>query len=146
LDPSKKTARILGTGDTKFSATNLRTIGQAVAKVLLFPTETANRNIHISSFEVSLHQVLRAEQEIVGREGWSVTYANAEEEIEEATKDFKETGNYFALGKLALCVEVMEGVGANFADQGLLNNELLGLFEAESVEDGVARVLADTAI
>lgn len=121
----------------------MRTIGQAVAKVLLHPEATANRNICISSYEVSLNEILELEKQIVGQEGWKVTYVDPRQEIEEATKDWKETGNIFAMGRLALCSLVADGAKADMAERGTLNNELLGLSETESIKEAVGRVLGD---
>jgi hypothetical protein len=66
FDPKAHTAPIWDSGNTKFSATNLPTIGLAVARVLAHPVETANRSVYISSFETSFNEILGAYKTATG--------------------------------------------------------------------------------
>lgn len=139
LDAVAHTARIWDSGDDKFSATNLATIGLAVARVLAKPEETANRRVHISSFEVSLNELLESYKKATGVSEWKITHVNTNEELESGMEDMRQ-GNFMGMFKLALGSKIKPGLGGDFAADGLLENEFLGL-PRESVEETVARVL-----
>ena len=139
MDPRAYTAQIWDSGDSKFSATNLDTIGLAVARVLAKPAETANRSVYISSFETCLNEILEAEKKATGVNEWKITYVNSDEKVKSALKELK-TGSMVAMATLALASEVKSGLHADFATEGLLDNDLLGL-PSDTVDSTVARVL-----
>lgn len=144
FNPSLHTGQIWDSGNTTFSATNVATVGLAVAKVLASPAETANRLVYISSFECSMNDILQAYKNATNVSDWRIAHVDTDEEIESATDNFTRTGQMMALGRLALASMVKEGIGANFMTEGLLDNELLGLpRESESVEKTVSRVLKE---
>jgi hypothetical protein len=121
FDPKAHTATIWDSGDTKFSATNLPTIGLAVARVLAHPAETANRSVYISSFETSLNEILGAYKTAIGVDKWKITHAKSDEQIRSGLEEVK-TGSMMAMGKLALASTVKPGIGGDFAEDGLLDN------------------------
>jgi hypothetical protein len=139
LDPTTHTARIWDSGDNKFSATNMETVGLAVARVLAKPEETANRSVYISSFECSMNDILEAEKKATGVNEWKITHVDSNEEVKSALEKVK-TGNMVAMAALALASTVKAGLKADFAAEGLLDNELLGL-RRENIDEIVARVL-----
>lgn len=134
------TAQIWDSGDAKFSATTRATIGLAVAKVLAKPNETENRSVFISSFECSMNDILAGLKKATGVNEWTVTPVNTDEQIRIATEEWKATGSMMGMGKLALACNLKEAYGADFAKQGLLFNEKLGL-PLENVNEVIARVL-----
>ncbi|KAF4434843.1 Isoflavone reductase like P3 [Fusarium acutatum] len=138
-----KTAEILDDGHAKFTATTRDGVGQAVVGILSHPEETANRIVYISSTELSLNEILEAEQKLVGNEGWKVTHVKTDEEIAKAQKIVATATEMMprmmATGRLGLAVNVQERFDANFEKRGILDNELLGVPQ-ESIEEVVARV------
>lgn len=139
LDPTAHTVRIWDSGTNKFSATNMKTIELAVARILAKPEHTANRAVYISSFVCSMNDILEAEKKVTGVDNWNITRIDADEEVRSALEEVK-TGGMMAMAKLALASEVKTGVQADFAAEGLLDNELLGL-EPENLDETVANVL-----
>lgn len=63
----------------------------------------------------------------------------SDEQIISGLEEVK-TGSMMAMGKLALASTVKPGIEGDFAEEDLLDNELLGL-PRENVEETVARVL-----
>ena len=143
LNPAARSARFMGDGNFKFSATTVATVGKAVSQVLYKPQETANRSVFISSFEVSLNELLTAYKKATGNEDWTVTHADIDEEIKAAQESLggpKGSSNMMAVAKLGMAVELKDEFGSNFDKLGILDNDLLGL-SRESVDDTVAAVL-----
>ncbi|CAG9941587.1 unnamed protein product [Clonostachys rosea f. rosea IK726] len=142
IDPVKKTASIWDDGNARFTATTREGIGKSVVGVLQHPDETANRIVYISSTELSMNELLAAEEKVSGEGGWQVSHVNTEEEIAKAQETLAtETEimpKMMAAGRLGLAVNMKESFGANFRALGLLENELLGVSQ-ESLEDIVRR-------
>lgn len=143
IKPEAKTAEILDDGNAKFTATTRDGVGQAVVGILGHPEETANRIVYISSTELSLNDVLEAEQKLVGKEGWKITNVKTDEEIAKAQKVVATATEMMprmmATGRLGLAVNVQDRFEANFEGRGILDNDLLGVPQ-ESIEEVVARV------
>ncbi|KAF4457910.1 Isoflavone reductase like protein P3 [Fusarium austroafricanum] len=143
INPANKTAEILDDGNAKFTATTRDGIGHAVVGILSHPDQTANRIVRISSTELSLNDVLEAEQRVVGKEGWEISYVDTDEEIAKAQKIAATETEYMprmmAIGRLGLAINVQDRFEANFEKRGVLDNELLGV-PRESIDDVVARV------
>ena len=59
-------ATIWDDGDFHFTATTRATIGRSVASVLRHSDATANRSVCISSFEVSMNEMLSAHKKAIG--------------------------------------------------------------------------------
>ncbi|VUC26962.1 unnamed protein product [Clonostachys rosea] len=143
IDPAKKTASIWDDGNARFTATTRDAIGKSVVGVLRHPDETANRIMHISSTELSMNELLAAEQKVSGEDGWQVSHVNTEEEIAKAQNTLATQTEFMpkmnAVGRLGLAVNMKDSFGANFKALGLLDNESLEVPQ-ESLEDVVRRV------
>ncbi|KAF2179229.1 hypothetical protein K469DRAFT_694169 [Zopfia rhizophila CBS 207.26] len=96
--------------------------------------------------ETETASLLDAYKEVTGVTEWDVTYFDADEEVQSAKRELQATGSIWAMAKLALLSEVKEGVRGNFAKEGILDTDVLGLGETESVEQTVARVLKEGTI
>lgn len=124
-------AKIWGDGNTKFSATTRDSIGLAVTNILENPAETKNKMVYISSFEISLNDLLAAYKSVTGVSEWNIGYGDIDEGIEEAkhtsatSEDMREKMR--AVGRLGLLVGLKEELGADFVAAGLSDNELLGV-------------------
>ncbi|KAF4626471.1 hypothetical protein G7Y89_g11690 [Cudoniella acicularis] len=144
FDPEAHTAQIWDSGNVKFSGTNMATIGLSVAKTLAKPEETANRSVYISSFECSMNDILESYKKATGVSNWDIVHVNSDVQIKKATEAMiSGSGDRMvAMGNLALASLAKEGMGADFAAEGLLDNDLLGI-PRETVDETVARVLKD---
>ncbi|KAJ5194742.1 isoflavone reductase family protein CipA [Penicillium cinerascens] len=74
LDLQEKKAFIFGDGNNVVPWTTLEDVGRVTANVLLHPQETLNRPVYVHSVLMSQNQIFDAAKEILGNEGWKVTY------------------------------------------------------------------------
>jgi hypothetical protein len=134
---SKTTALLYDSGDAKFSATNLATIGAAVAAILHKPEQTANKYIYISSFTTSQNEVLAALEKVTGKK-WGIRHATTAESIKTG-QDKISMGD--DMGALDLIQGFVYGTdtGTNLGAHNELANDLLEL-PKETVEESVERV------
>ncbi|KAF9784264.1 hypothetical protein IL306_007508 [Fusarium sp. DS 682] len=144
IKPDTKTAEILDDGNAKFTATTRDGVSQAVVGILSHPVETANRIVYVSTTELSQNEILEAEQNIVGLEGWKITHVDTDGEIARAQK-IVETATemmprMMAMQRLGLAIQVQDRFEANFKKRGILDNELLGIPQ-ESIQEVVSRVI-----
>lgn len=143
LDPQSHSAKLWGDGNTKFSVSTGATIGLAVTKVLSKPEETANRTVYISSLEISLLDLLAAYKSATGVSDWDVSYGDVDQGIKEAQEICRTSEGMEkmrAIGRLGLLVGLKKDLGADFAAEGLSDNELLEL-PRENVTETVTRIL-----
>ncbi|KAM5354975.1 hypothetical protein ACJ41O_001621 [Fusarium nematophilum] len=145
VDPQKKTAEIWDDGAARFTATTRSSIGLAVAGVLSKPEETKNRTVYISSTELSQNELITVEQKVVGKDGWTFTNINTDEDIQKQ-KQIVQTATemmprMMATGRLGLAAVMKPEFGANLKERGVLDNDLLGVPQ-ERLDDIVGRVLA----
>lgn len=73
-----------------------------------------------------MNDILSAYKKASGVEEWGVSYTKTEDEIVIVREEVKE-GNMYGMAKLALATCITEGTGSNFREEGLLDNEILGL-------------------
>lgn len=106
-------------------------IGRAVTAILRKPEQTSNRTVYISSFEISLNELCAAYKEVTGVSEWRLTYGKTEHGIQEAREVCGTAENPIdvmrAIGLLGLLATIKRGLGGNFVEAGLSDNELLGL-------------------
>ena len=105
------------------------------------PGETENKNVYVSSFECSMNEILAALKKATGVDDWTINHVSTDAQIASGTEEWK-TGSMMGMAKLAMASNLKEEYKADFAKQGLLMNETLGL-PAEKVDDVVARVLKE---
>jgi len=134
------TALIYDSGDTKFSTTNLATIGAAVAAILRKPEETANKHVYISSFTTSQNEVLAALEKVTG-EKWTIEHSTAAEVTQTGQEKL-------AMGDFSGALDIIKGLlygkdtGANLSVHHKLANDLLEL-PKETVEETVERIVKE---
>jgi hypothetical protein len=130
---------IYDSGDTKFSATNLATIGAAIAAVLHKPEETANKYIRISSFSTSQNEILTVLEKVTGKK-WTIERTTAAESILTGQEKL-------AKGDASGLMDIVNGIvlggpvtGGDLGASKELSNGLLGL-PKETVEETVERIV-----
>ncbi|KAH6609156.1 hypothetical protein Trco_002502 [Trichoderma cornu-damae] len=140
-DIANKTATIWDGGDKRFTLTNEKDLGAAVASVLKKPEDTANKYIFVSSVETTQNEILSALEEATGSK-WTVNATTTKEQVDAALQKLG-AGDFsgaFALVR-ATSYSNTPGLKANYAKDEVLSNDLLGLKPA-SVAETVKRVVA----
>ncbi|KAL2840543.1 hypothetical protein BJY01DRAFT_257391 [Aspergillus pseudoustus] len=139
-DIATRTATIWDGGDRKYTATNEKQLGDAVISVLKRPDSTENQYLYVSSVETSQRELLAAFERATGS-SWTVVNTTTEAEVSEGTKKLSQGDFSGALTLVrATTYSNLPGLGANFAKDRKLANELLGLKE-ERVQETVDRVV-----
>ncbi|KAJ5946599.1 isoflavone reductase family protein [Penicillium verhagenii] len=135
---------IYDSGDKAWSTSTLGTASAAVVKVLLKPEQTENKPVFVASFTVSQRQVLEELEKATG-EKWEVRRMSSADALKKAaeldTKDYSDGLKLLVL--MLLYADDMDR-GADFAKDGLLWNDLLGLRE-ENLAEVVGRVVKQQA-
>ena len=135
----QREATIWDSGDGKFSCSIRPTIGATVAGVLKQPEATKNRYIYTSSLETSQNEILRSLEKQTGGTQWKVEHVTFENMIKEGQEALK-AGDFIGMGKLALAASYSAKYGGNFAAEGKLANEMLGI-PKENLDEVLADVL-----
>ncbi|KFY18450.1 hypothetical protein V493_08614 [Pseudogymnoascus sp. VKM F-4281 (FW-2241)] len=140
FDIANRTATIWDGGDKRFTLTNEKQLGQAIASVLQHLEETKNQYLYIASVETTQNEILAALEEASG-EKWTVTKTTTDAQVAEAVK--KLTAGDFS-GAFALVRSTSfgntQGLHANYVADETLANGMLGL-GLEDVKDVVKRVV-----
>ncbi|KAF7595986.1 hypothetical protein BBP40_004132 [Aspergillus hancockii] len=138
-DPRNRRAILHDGGTRRFTATTLATVGKAVVGVLTHPTETKNRSVRVGEAVTTLKELLGLAQEIVGRDGWTVTELNTANEVDKAMAMIKQgIFNEASLYPLISRAIWGEDNGGFFAET---DNEMLGIKELD--KPGIKKVLQD---
>jgi hypothetical protein len=137
LNIPSKTATIYDSGNEPFTATNLPTIGFAIASVLQHPAETANKYIDIASFRTSQNELLKIAEEETGTK-WTVNRVSTEG-ITEAADAKLAKFDYSAFSDYLKVYEFRDGEGQSPKDEELANG-LLGL-PREDVRESLKKAL-----
>ncbi|OTA06117.1 isoflavone reductase family protein [Trichoderma parareesei] len=133
-DLTSKTATIWDGGNKRFTMTNEKALGKAVAAVLQKPEETANKYLFVSSVETTQNEILAALETATGTR-WAVNNTTTEEQVHAALQRLG-AGDFngaYALVR-ATCYSCTPGLKSNYATDEVLSNELLGLKPASVAE------------
>ena len=139
FDITAHKVKIYDSGDVKFSATVIGTIGVAVVRVLQNEDETRNRMLYIHSSCVTQNEILKSLERVTGRD-WQVTHVDSEELINEIKgKLDRDPDNVEATENM---VSVLGIVDSNWESKPDLANSLLGLKE-DDLDEVVKKVIGD---
>ncbi|KAL2859204.1 hypothetical protein BJX68DRAFT_261649 [Aspergillus pseudodeflectus] len=139
-DIAARTATIWDSGDSKFTMTNQKQLGDALISVLERPQATANQYLYVSSVETSQREVLAAFERATSS-SWTVVNTTTEAEVADGTKKLGQGDFSGALTLVrATAYSNLPGLGANYAKDRKLANDLLGLQE-ESVQETIDRIV-----
>lgn len=130
-DLSIGTADILDDGETMFSTSTLPRIGEATAKILMKPEQTANKILYIQSFCVNQFDILEALMRASGQ-NFTTSFLKSEDYINQEKKktSAEATENLvYALGV----------INANWEKKATFANDLLEL-PTENIDEVVKRV------
>jgi nucleoside-diphosphate-sugar epimerase len=87
LNFQEKKAFIFGDGNNVVPWTTLEDVGIATAHVLVHPEETSNRPVYVHSAFLSQNQIFDATKQVLGSEGWDVTYNDMKPLLDNALAD-----------------------------------------------------------
>jgi hypothetical protein len=119
-----KSVTIFDGGNTKFSATNLHTIGVALIKALEKPEESKNQYIYLGGFNTTQNEILGLAEKITGAK-WTVKHVASKEHLANGRTKV-EKGDYTGiLDLLQVATFGEEQIG--LFDPAKLWNEKLGL-------------------
>ena len=145
IDVAKRTARIYDSGRARFTVTTSRNTGFAVAKALLDPDLTANKQIFLSDFTTSSLSIVEELERQTGQK-WDLDWRDSAPEVARLREQF-DAGDFNATyGLLALSFSADVDVGYDFeAEQEIWNDRLslpkVGLEEvvADAIKLGETR-------
>ena len=137
-DVAGKKATIWDTGDVKWSATTLATIGLAVKNALLISEKTANKYLGIASFTVTQNEVLAAFEKATGTK-WEVERVQSEEK-KKVGEEMWGKGDIQGAFILIAYAMFVAGHGCNFPEELGTANELLSL-PKEELDDVIAKIV-----
>ncbi|KAL4902011.1 hypothetical protein BDW74DRAFT_181168 [Aspergillus multicolor] len=141
-DIASRTATTWDSGDKKFTLTNQKQLGKALASVLRTPNATANQYLYISSVETTQNEILEALQRATGS-NWTVQHTTTNAEVREGTAKLQKGDFSGALALVrATAFGDVAGLESNYARDKSLANELLGL-EEENVDETIRRVVRE---
>lgn len=140
FDLSSCKATIWDDGQTLFSASNQKDLGQAVVSILQHPAETVNRYLYMQTLVTSQNEILRSLEKVSGKE-WSVEEVKTDEQIA-LGRDMVAQGDFTGMFKLvqASAWGRVAGIRSNYAVEEELANSLLNLPEG-NLDDTVKRVM-----
>lgn len=139
-DIANKTATIWDGGDKRFTLTNERDLGIAIASVLKKPEETSNEYLFVSSVETTQNEILAALEEATNTK-WTINATTTEKQVNDAFQKLTsgDLNGAFALVR-ATSYSNTPGLKSNYAQDETLSNDLLGL-KAASVAETAKRVV-----
>lgn len=137
FDLSTKTATIVDSGDQSWSATNVGTIGEAIASILSRPHDTANKILNISSFTTSQNEVLRLLESESGQK-WQVTHLRSTD-LEDLSLEKEREGNPWFFVFLLQRHSFSDGANASLREEDSANS-FLGL-QKEDIGSTVRKAL-----
>lgn len=131
-------------GQTRFDATNIRSVGKAVAKILSMPEKFQNERILISGMAVTQCEILEAFKKATAATDWTVSHRTADSLRQEG---YEKVGNNDFSGVLDIIGASLfqDGHGSYYSRDGVVMNEILGVKDDlyESVEKYVKTQLAN---
>ena len=136
--PQRK-ARLIDGGEEHFGAVTLEDIGIGVRGMLRRPEETANKYLHIRSTETTQKEILKALEEITGKE-WEVEYADSKELYKKGQEMLEKGDRQWMLNLLVFQLFQKGGGRSVVISKEDSNNELLGVKE-KKVNEIVKEVL-----
>lgn len=140
-DIANKIATIWDGGNKRFTLTNEKDLGTAIASVLKKPEETANKYLFISSIETTQNEILAALEETTGVK-WTVNATTTNVQVDAARQKLG-AGDFSGAFTLvrATSYSNIPGLKSNYAKDEVLSNDLLEL-KPGSVTETVKRVTA----
>ncbi|XP_014557344.1 hypothetical protein COCVIDRAFT_37253 [Bipolaris victoriae FI3] len=126
IDVKARTAKVWDSGNNKFAVTSSKNTGRAVAQVLLHADETANKQIFLCDFMVSIREIVGALEKVSG-ETFRIEDKESKPEIEALKKKYESGDASATFGLLALSFGADVDVGYDFPGEQQVWNEKLGL-------------------
>lgn len=142
IDLKAQTANIWGSGDQRWSTTNVETVGKSVVGVLERPAETKNRFVWVESFSTSQNDVVAALEKTTGKR-WQVNKVKTADQIKTGN-ELVAKGESAGIALLIIGAIFTEDVdtGADFSKSRKIDNDLLGL-PKEDLQTTIQEIVKD---
>jgi hypothetical protein len=134
----EKTATVFDSGNEPFTATNLATIGKAIAAVLKHPEQTANKYIEVASFVTTQNEIVKNLEEGTGAK-FTVEHQSAEETRKIADEKLAK-GDFSSFRDYLTVYLYADGKGQSPKESELANKEI-GL-QQDDLKESIKAVLA----
>jgi len=134
----EKTATVFDSGNEPFTATNLPTIGKAVAAVLKHPEQTANKYIEVASFVTTQNEIVKNLEEATGAK-FTIDHRNTAETQKIADEKLAK-GDFSSFRDYLTVYVYADGKGQSPKESELANKEI-GL-EKDDLKASIKAVLA----
>lgn len=146
IDVAKRTARVYDSGRARFAVTTSHNTGLGVAKALLVPELTANKQVFLSDLTTSTLSVVEELERQTGQK-WDLDWQDSAPEVARLRKQFDEGHFNATYGLLALSFSADLDVGYDFEAEQEVWNAKLGLpkVELEEVVAGAIRSAKDSS-
>ncbi|KAI1746078.1 NAD(P)-binding protein [Xylaria scruposa] len=141
IDIRSKTATIIDSGNQEFTTSTMPMVSKATAAILLYPEVTRNKYVHVDSFTLTQNLLLEAVERVMGTK-FSKEKTSREDLLALATKHLDE-GDYDNGYYEMVNAVIYSGPPVSlFPGRAIQGRELLGLVEAEDLDEMVKGVLA----
>jgi hypothetical protein len=138
MDVEKSSAMLFDGGDKMWSASTTWQIGKAVAGIIANLDGTANKMLLVQSFRTSQTAIIRAIQDLPGRQKFKTRNVETGSYIKEKRK-LADKGDMDAVEELVAVLGILR---SDWKGDELFANELLGLDE-EDMGEVVRKVLKE---
>ncbi|KAH9209772.1 hypothetical protein DL95DRAFT_466458 [Leptodontidium sp. 2 PMI_412] len=137
--PPTNSAKIWDSGNSKFAATNLSTVGRAVVTILTTAEEkTRNKQVEVESFTTTQNEIVAILEKVTGAK-WNVEKTSSEQELAAAEANL-EKGEFLEAYYIWVKAWIFSGKVGSKLVNAKDGNELLSV-EAESLEDVIGKVV-----
>jgi hypothetical protein len=122
-----------GTG--KFDSINITSLGVIVSGILSRPDEFQNRYVYVSEFIISQNEIFEALLKTTKTtlEDWTITHRTTDDLRKEGLEKIG-NGNFIGALDLIFAAIFKAGIGSDFSATRKLDNEAVGLKQADLVE------------
>lgn len=138
FNAQNKTATIVDSGDSTFSSTNLKTIGEAVVKSLENAEATKNQYVYVSGFQTSQTAILTAAEKITG-EKWTVNKTSSKDLLAQGNGQLQK-GDFSGLNQLIQAITFGDESLGDLKPSGLWNEKLS--LTQDNFEDSIKAAFA----
>ena len=141
FETKKHKATIYDNGTTTFDATNIGTVGRAVANILSKPDKYQNERLYISGMTITQNDIFEALKKATGVQDWEVDYRTAES-LRQQGQERMSKGDFMGITDIIDASSFQDGNGANYSAIRKLENSELGVHDDlnETVQEVVKRL------
>ena len=115
IQPATQTVMVYGSGDQKYSISQVGTAGKATIEVLNNPEKYTNRPVYVCDYTISTNEIIPLLEEI--RPGWNIVRNDIEGTLEQATKMWEDDTKNGVTDRLRTMAYALLGTAGLFNEQ-----------------------------